>query len=72
MMTLSNIKKTDEWIEANLYNHDSKKSGYLKLSLNDFEDIEYKKVTGYGPARQAMIGLSKLDTLPETYTFCWY
>jgi len=72
MITLSNIKKTDEWIEADIYNHDSKMSGYLKLSLKDLETIEYRKVSGLDTASFAMQDLSKLEKLPETYTFCWY
>ena len=72
MLTLSEIRKTDEWIEANIYNHDSKEQGYIKLSLIDYKLIAYKSVFGLGVAANALKDLVKIGNIPEKTTFCFY
>lgn len=79
MLTLKNIKKTDEYIEANYIPEISEENGYLKVNLKDFTVLE-KKLTSFDTSLNAYVsmaerGLARLkddEKIPNEYIVMWY
>ena len=78
MICLKNIKKMEEWIEAMYVEaypepHDED-WGYIRLRLSDGERIDFKKASlgSSMVAEQALMALSRLDTVPESYQCMYY
>ncbi|MCC8073274.1 MAG: hypothetical protein LIO62_04025, partial [Clostridiales bacterium] len=79
MVTLKNIKKTDEYIEANYIPEDSNEIGYLKVDLKNLTVID-KKLTSFDTPFKAYMSMAKngLERLkddpkiPEKYIVMWY
>ena len=79
MLTLINIKKGKNVIEAEYYNEDEKdKLYYIKIDILSGEIVTLKKPNAsiYGAAsrhaRRALIELAKLDSMPQKHTVIWY
>lgn len=79
MLTLINIKKGKNVIEAEYYNEDEKdKLYYIKIDIISGEIVTLKKPkasiygTAASHARRALVNLAKLDSVPPKHTVIWY
>lgn len=78
MITLRNIKRTEQTIEADFYPEDSKEAGHMVFDLLTGEvrkcsvPEEYRGLTYASHAKRALKDLAKEKTLEETYTIFWY
>lgn len=79
MLTLINLKKENNIIEAEYYNEDEKdKLYYIKIDILSGEIVTLKKPNAsiYGAAsrhaRRALIELAKLDSMPQKHKVIWY
>ena len=78
MILLKNIKRMAMWIEAmyvEAYPEPKDEDwGFIRLRLSDGKRIEFKRASlgSAGVAAQALFGLSKLETVPETSRCMYY
>lgn len=79
MLRLTEIKRTDTYIEAYYTPEDITEKGYIKIDLKTGETIE-KRITSYdgfvttylNMASQALENMKNDETLPETKVVMWY
>ena len=80
MVTLINIKKTDEYIEANYIPEDTGEEGYIKMRLSDREVVERTLTPSDGTvlrsyfvhARNGLIQILEESASPEKWVVMWY
>ena len=78
MIRLKNIKKLAEWIEAmyvEAYPEPKDEDwGFIRLRLSDGKRVDFKRASlgSAGVAAQALLELSKLDIVPESYQCMYY
>lgn len=79
MVTLKNLKKTTNTIEADFFPEDSKENGHLVVEVESGKVLSRIDPRGYEGrfsyaihTKQALLELAQEEALPETYTVMWY
>ena len=75
MVVLKNIKKSENYIEADYYLEGTDK-GYMKIKLLDGTVVEHVKpdeiAYGSSHARRELMRMAMLEQMPKEKTVIWY
>lgn len=74
MVTLRNIKRTNDYISADYYPEEADEVGYMRMSLATHKVVEHRRVGCMSPAhvKHALDRISKMETVPDVHTEIWY